>query len=106
MKLYFTKHAQKKIKFYRLSKTRLKRVLLNPFRIEEGIAPQTFALMKPTKLKKEGHKKIWKEEIWVMIQKENDLVKIISAWRYPGKSPEQNPIPPEIIAELKKEGLL
>lgn len=106
MKLHWTKHSENKIKFYRLSKQRLKRVLLKPYRIEEGIAPQTIALMQPTKIKKEGKKKKWKEEIWLMIQKEDNLIKIISAWRYPGISPQQNPIPQEIIEELKKEGLI
>ncbi|GBD34520.1 hypothetical protein HRbin35_00245 [bacterium HR35] len=106
MKIYWTKHAEKKIKFYQLSKQRLKRILTKPYRIEEGVAPQTVALMQPAKIKKIGKKKTWNQEIWLMIQKENDLIKIISAWRYPGISPQSNPIPEEILLELKKEGLI
>jgi len=106
MKIFWTKHAEKKIKFYHLSKQRLKRVLNKPYRIEEGIAPQTIALMQPTKIKRIGKKKTWNQEIWLMVQKEDDLIKIISAWRYPGISPQSNPIPEEILLELKKEGLI
>jgi hypothetical protein len=106
MKIHWTKHSEKKIKFYNLSKQRLKRVLLKPYRIEEGIAPNTLALMQPAKIKKDGKRKTWKQEIWIMIQKDQDLIKIISAWRYPGISPQTNPIPKEIIDELKKEGLI
>jgi len=28
-------------------------------------------------------------------------LKIISAWRYPGKSPKNNPIPEEILKEIR-----
>jgi elongation factor Ts len=50
--------------------------------------------------------KTWKQEIWTMIQKSKDGIKIISAWRYPGKSPKQNPIPNYILEELISEGLI
>lgn len=106
MKIIWTKHAEEKIKFYRLSKQRLKRILKNPYRIEEGIALNTIACMQPTKIKKLGKKKTWNQEIWLMFQKEYDKIKIISAWRYPGVSPLQNPIPKEIIDELIYLGFL
>lgn len=106
MKFYWTKHSENKIKFYNLSKQRLKRILLKPYRIEEGIAPNTIAMMQPKKIKKEGKRKKWNEEIWIMIQKDKEKIKMISAWRYPGVSPQQNPIPQEIIEELKREGLI
>ncbi len=102
MKIIWTKHAEKKLRFYNLTKNRILRVIKNPDRVEEGIAPQTIALMKPVNPKK-NH---WKQEIWTMIQKSQIGLKIISAWRYPGKSPLQNPIPSEIITELKKEGFI
>jgi len=106
MKIYWTKHSEKKIKFYKLSKQRLKRILLKPYRVEEGVALNTLALMQPAKIKKEGKRKTWNQEIWLMIQKDKDLIKIISAWRYPGISPQTNPIPQEIIEELRREGLI
>jgi hypothetical protein len=102
MKVIWTKHSERKLKEYQLSKSRILRIIKNPYRIEEGIAPNTIALMRPTKIKN----KIWKQEIWTMIQKSKDGIKIISAWRYPGKSPKQNPIPHYILEELIQEGLI
>jgi hypothetical protein len=102
MKVIWTKHSERKLKEYQLSKSRILRIIKNPYRIEEGIAPNTIALMRPTKIKN----KTWKQEIWTMIQKSKDGIKIISAWRYPGKSPKQNPIPHYILEELIQEGLI
>ncbi len=130
MKVIWTKHSEKKLKEYQLSKSRILRIIKNPYRIEEGIAPNTIALMRPTKIKKStksafsphesasslrksafsprqsASNKTWKQEIWTMIQKSKDGIKIISAWRYPGKSPKQNPIPHYILEELMREGLI
>lgn len=100
MKIHWTKHSENKLKFYQLSKQRILRIIRHPYRVEEGIAPNTIAVMQPTK------KTNWKQEIWAMYQKTKNKLKIISAWRYPGQSPIQNPIPKEVIEELKKEGLL
>ncbi len=105
-KIIWTRHSEKKLKQYQLSKSRILRVIKKPYRIEEGIAPKTIALMVPAKIKKINNKKTWKQEIWTMIQKSKDGLKIISAWRYPGISPQENPIPYEIISELQKEGLI
>lgn len=82
------------------------------------------------KIDKDGKKK-WSQEIWVMYQTpkasiknkklkiknekdSSDLInnlknklfsqsqlKIISVWRYPGVSPENNPIPVEILDEIE-----
>ncbi len=46
-------------------------------------------------------------EIWVMyvLANTNDKskkIKVITAWRYPGKSPERDPIPVEVLKEIKK----
>lgn len=107
MKVIWTKHSEKKMKFYNLSKNRILRIIKNPHRVEEGIAPKTIALMRPVNPKKlPGGKQEWKQEIWTMIQKSKEGLKIISAWRYPGISPKQNPIPSEIIEELKREGFI
>lgn len=106
MKIIWTKHSEKKLREYQLAKSRILKIIKNPYRIEEGVAPQTIALMKPNKFKKINNKKIWRQEIWAMIQKTKDGLKIISVWRYPGQSPAENPIPQEIIMELKKEGFI
>jgi hypothetical protein len=105
-KIIWTKHSEKKLKQYQLSKSRVLRIIKKPYRIEEGIAPKTIALMMPAKIKKINNKKTWKQEIWTMIQKTDNQIKIISAWRYPGISPQENPIPQEIIQELISEGIL
>ncbi len=104
--IVWTKHSENKMRYYGISKSMILRVIRNPHRIEEGVAPRTIAMMKPARIKKLNHKKTWKQEIWVMLQKDKENLKIISTWRYPGISPQQNPIPREILEELKKEGLI
>jgi len=104
-KISWTRHVKEKIRFYGLSENRLKRVLRNPKRIEKGIAPETIAIMQPAGTKKRP------TEIWLMYQvvkskikmQKSKIIKIISAWRYPGISPihEPPPIPEDILSELK-----
>ncbi len=95
--IVWTNHSIKKMKQYNLSEQRIKRVLNSPKRIEEGIAENTIAVMQiANPLSKK------QTEIWVMIQKINskeknnsikfnklrmNRMRIISTWRYPGKSP-------------------
>lgn len=97
-KISWTKHSIEKMQFYGLSENRLKRVLRNPDRKEEGIAPETLAVMQRTGSKKHP------TEIWIMYQIIKSKVKIISAWRYPGISPigKKIPIPEDILEELSK----
>ena len=107
--------------YYGLSADRVKRVIRSPYRSEKGIAPDTIAVMQPSKTTppKLGKPAEWKEEIWVMYAEkagpkgkgvmdvmQNLLGKkkvVITAWRYPGKSPirEAIPIPSNILEELK-----
>ena len=98
----WTNHVVEKMLFYGLSEQRIKRVINRPDRVEEGIAPNTSACMQVAGSQKH------RQEIWVMHQAVNSKLKakssklkIISAWRYPGKSPAKNPIPAEILAEIK-----
>lgn len=101
----WTRHAGEKMRQYRLSENRLKRVLRKPDRKELGIAPRTIAIMQITGTKKHP------TEIWIMYQivrlkvkgQRSKVTKIISAWRYPGRSPvgEPPPIPEDILWELK-----
>lgn len=74
----FTLHAQYKMKQYGLSEQRVRNVIRNPKRREEGIVPKTVAVMQPVSPKKINEKparpgdssrsggEIWKQEIWVM----------------------------------------
>lgn len=120
-KYIWTNHALQKMRFYRLSEGRVRRILRNPKRIEEGIAADTVASMQFSGNKKRA------EEIWVMWQK-NEKIKtknekrefksknygnskkiiIISAWRYPGISPigKKIEIPEDILEELRNSGLI
>jgi len=94
--LFWTKHVRNKIRQYRLSENRLKRILRNPERKEIGITPKTIAIMQRAGTKKHP------TEIWLMYQKGRKKIKIISAWRYPAVSPigQPPPIPEDIFWEL------
>lgn len=101
----WTSHVKNKILQYRLSEQKIKTVLKNYVRKEDGIAPKTTAVMKRNDTPKR------KEEIWVMYQElsrkskvESQKLRIISAWRYPGISPKgkEIPIPRDILEELQE----
>ena len=96
-RISWTNHSIDKMRYYGLSEARLKRVLNNPERKELGIAPGTVAIMQSAGSKKHP------TEIWIMYQNlKGGKIRIITAWRYPAKSPIQGPIPipPEILEEL------
>lgn len=93
--LHWTSHSKYKMRFYGLSESRLKRVISYPKRIEEGIAPDTIAMMQPAGSEKHPY------EIWLMIQEEKKRRKVISAWRYPGKTKPRQPLPEEILREIR-----
>ncbi len=119
---FWTQHAQYKMKQYGLSEQRIRRVLRNPFRREIGIVKNTIAVMQPVSVKIKNGKKIWNQEIWVMYQTRTarnlkskipnpkpkvlnsakPQLRIISAWRYPGISPKNNPIPEDILREISQ----
>jgi hypothetical protein len=111
-KYAWTNHILQKMCFYRLSESRVRRILRNPKRIEEGIAPNTVASMQPSGSKRKTLRQAQgKEEIWVMWQKKNENNKkliLISAWRYPGTSPVGKPIkiPEDILEDLRNSGLI
>mgnify|MGYP001563016524 FL=1 len=94
--LYWTQHAKAKMRYYALSEQRVRRVLKTPSRIEEGIAPETIALMQRAGSKKHPY------EIWVMVVDEEAGRKIISAWRYPGLTHPGEPLPEEILREFRE----
>lgn len=91
-----------KMRFYGLSEYRVKRVINYPKRTEKGIAEGTIAVMQPSGSAKHPY------EIWAMIKDEirsgNRICKIISAWKYPGVTRPGEPLPKEIIAEMKEAG--
>ncbi len=108
-KFYWTRHVADKMRYYGISESLIKRIIRYPKRLEEGVAPDTFAGMTPAGSAKRP------QEIWVMYAKKlkvkseklkvsKSRIIVISAWRYPGKSPVrgQIPIPKDIIGEIEK----
>lgn len=104
IKFFWTIHSLQKIRYYRLSKNRVLRIIRKPDRKEEGIVEGTIASMQVTGTQRHP------TEIWVMyvILKKPKGIKIISAWRYPARTPVgQRPIiPDDILQELYNKELL
>ncbi len=99
-KVRWTKHSQMKIRQYRFSEKRVLKIIRKPDRREEGIAPGTIATMQITGTKKHP------TEAWTMyvVLKKPKGIKVVSAWRYPGRTPEgERPaIPEDTLKELDK----
>ena len=110
-KCEWTQHIVRKMMYYGISEGLVRRVIKSPKRVEEGVAPGTVAVMQPTGTRKQ-------KEVWVMyqlinqrskIKKQNvgarGKIRVISAWRYPGRSPVRGPlpIPDDILTELSSE---
>ena len=119
-KFLWTNHARDKMRYYRLTESRLKRIIRHPARTEEAVLEGAVACMQLSEGKKYS-------EIWVMYAlaqargSKNDeariskklenlgsfgldtgkKIRIITAWRYPGKSPERDPIPADVLAEIR-----
>jgi len=95
-KYIWTSHAQYKMRYYRLSESLIKRVIRQPSRVEEGIIENAVACMQEANSKKYS-------EIWTMyVLNKQKQIKIITAWRYPGRSPERNPVPVQILEDAKR----
>ena len=103
-RIFWTKHSKRKMRQYQLSEKRVLRLLRRPYRREEGIMPGAIAHMQITGTKKHP------TEAWLMylLLKKPKGIKIISAWRYPGRTPEdQKPlIHEDILQDLLKEGII
>jgi len=128
-KYFWTSHSKYKLVQYGLGPSVIKRVIRRPDRVEEGIAPDTVAVMKDRSTKSQ------EKEVWVMYQKEfknqpclpagrkskikntnltntiegerrssTGRIKIISAWIYPGKTKKGKEIfiPDDVLEELQK----
>ena len=115
------------MKHYGLSESRIKRIVRFPTRVEEGIASKTIAAMQPaggkqyqeiwtmyqivkkrlinnfqqTTMNREEREKGSLDNFKQWAGNKNGTVKIITAWRYPGKSPARNPVPDEIMEEVR-----
>jgi hypothetical protein len=97
--LHWTNHAKAKMMHYRLTPSRVRRVLHSPNRIEEGVAPMTVAMMQPASLVKVA---TWTQEIWVMVQDVGKIRRVISAWRYPGVTKPRAGLPSFLAREYEE----
>ena len=79
-KYSWTNHVVGKMLYYKISEGLVRRVITSPHRAEEGVAPNTIAVMQKTGTAKNP------KEIWVMYVKDGSKKRIITAWRYPGIS--------------------
>lgn len=119
----WTQHAEWKMKYYGLSKQKVLGIIRRPDRVEKGIAGNgTIAVMQAISPKLIDGKKVWRQEVWTMYLKkrkrrikimsdnddknipiarkhifQNEHFTVISAWRYPGISPKNSPIPEDIL---------
>lgn len=109
----WTSHIVRKMMHYRLTPSRVLRIVRAPERLEAGVAKDTVAGMQRTGSKQKP------TEIWAMWRDDTSKKKnvepfdvprkvIITAWRYPGVSPvrEAVPIPEDVLSELRAEGVL
>jgi len=94
--IHWTRHIKEKMRQYQLSERRLLKVLRKPERKEVGVAPETIASMQTAGTKKNPY------EVWIMFQRKRNKIRMISAWKYPGKSPirEPPPIPEDVLENL------
>lgn len=100
-KYIWTSHSRQKMNYYRLSESRIRRVIRHPARAEEGILPGAIACMQPAGGKR--YSEIWTMYVLIKSKVKNSKlkVKVITAWRYPGRAPEHSPVPPEILREIR-----
>lgn len=97
-KYIWTHHAREKMRYYRLTESRVKRIIRHPTRIEESIVPGAIAVMTPAGTTK--YSEIW--VIYILVKTRGEKkIKIITAWRYPGRSPKRDPIPQKILREIR-----
>lgn len=93
-KYIWIQHSRMKMRSYRLTESRIKRIIRHPALVEEGILEGAVACMQPADTKNYS-------EIWTMYVLSKSKIKIITVWRYPGKSPARDPIPQEVLREIR-----
>lgn len=105
-KYIWTQHARMKLRHYRLTESRIKRVIRHPSRIEESIVSGAVACMQTAEGKK--YSEIWAMYVLIKTKVKSQKIKgggtkmkIITAWRYPAKSPERDPVPADILREIR-----
>lgn len=96
----FTRHAGFKMRQYRLSEQKVRGVIRNPKRREEGIVKDTVAVMQPISPKRDAKgKETWKQEIWVMYKIANNGSRIANS------ESERNEMPAESSIRYSQFGI-
>jgi hypothetical protein len=104
MKIVFTNHAKNKMRHYGISESRVKQTVRYPERTEEGVVEETVAAMRLIGSRKD-------KEVWTMYVPNNEKdekgvrgrgVRVITAWIYPGTSPERDPVPQKVLEEVRE----
>lgn len=86
------------MQYYKLSQSRVIRTIRHPARIEEAVLEGAVAVMSPSGTK--DNTEVWAMYIPSISQGKKEL-RIITAWRYPGQSPERDPIPEKVLKEVR-----
>lgn len=138
----WTHHAHQKMRHYRLTESRIKRIIRFPSRIEEGVIEDGIACMQSAggktyseiwamyvlenekrppeadsplaektsspsqsafggKSEKQEEENVMPEKFQQILSSSAARIKIITCWRYPGKSPSRDPIPSHILKEIQ-----
>lgn len=109
-----------------MSLQKVRGVMRNPKRIEKGIKGGTIAAMQPKSVKNVNGKETWTQELWVMytvgdskqnskikegetgpeklqklLVKDDDSIRIVSVWRYPGVS-DARELPEHLLDEMSE----
>ena len=130
-KYLWTMHSHDKMREYNLSESRVKRIVRHPTRVEKSIIEdeQIVAAMQPAggknyteiwviyklekskspssqkSVKSEGINFIENAAYKKLLQQtgafSSGKIKVITAWRYPGKSPARDPIPEDILSDIR-----
>ena len=100
-KYFWTNHVRNKMRQYRLTESRIKRIIRHPTRTEEGVLENAVACMQPAGGR--NYSEIWTMYLLVKsnVKGQMSKVRIITAWRYPGKSPARDPIPADVLREIR-----
>lgn len=95
----WTHHSKNKMRHYRLTESRVKRIIRHPTRTEEGIIEDAIGVMQPGGGKR--YEEIWALYVLAKVKNQKPQIKVITAWRYPGRSPARDPIPVEVLKEIQ-----
>ena len=108
VRFFWIRHAEVKMRYYRLTPQRIKRIIRHPARLEQAIVEGAIAVMQPAYGSGRVSPSGWLadrkrySEIWAMYVPTRDGIRVITAWRYPGRAPLRDPVPRQILLEVMR----